>query len=87
MDDFSLEITFQDMIAELTKVAAICPRCGHLMTLVRTVPKLSALPELLIFRCPACNEVETKEDPVETKRRNPASDAAALPLPSHALQG
>ena len=67
------------MIAELTKVAAICPRCGHLMTLVGTVPKLGALPELLVYRCPSCNEVETKEDI--------ASDATALSVPSHALQG
>ncbi len=38
-----------------------CPNCGDFMRLARTVPKLGALPELLVFRCPSCNEVETKE--------------------------
>ena len=31
------------------------------MKLARTVPKFGALPELLVFQCPSCNEVETKE--------------------------
>jgi predicted RNA-binding Zn-ribbon protein involved in translation (DUF1610 family) len=31
------------------------------MKLVRTIPKLGAFPELLIFSCPTCGEVETKE--------------------------
>jgi hypothetical protein len=31
------------------------------MKLVRTIPKLKAAPELLIFSCVVCSEVETKE--------------------------
>jgi hypothetical protein len=38
-----------------------CPRCRRSMKLVRTIPKLGALSELLIFSCPNCGEVETKE--------------------------
>jgi hypothetical protein len=32
------------------------------MKLSRTVPKLGALPELTVFHCAACNEVETDEE-------------------------
>ncbi len=39
-----------------------CPRCRRTMRLVRTIPKLgAAAPELLIFSCPFCGEVETRE--------------------------
>ncbi len=38
-----------------------CPRCGNPMGLVNTVPKLGAVPELLVFACEACNEVHTTE--------------------------
>jgi hypothetical protein len=38
-----------------------CPSCGHVMKLVRAIPRLAALPELLLFSCPSCNQVETKE--------------------------
>jgi hypothetical protein len=31
------------------------------MKLDHTIPKLGALPELLVFVCPSCNAVETKE--------------------------
>lgn len=51
----------QDLLAAFPTLAAICPRCGEPMKLARTVPKLGVLPELLVFRCPSCNEVETKE--------------------------
>jgi predicted RNA-binding Zn-ribbon protein involved in translation (DUF1610 family) len=40
-----------------------CPRCGNGMKLVNSVPKFGALPELLVFACPACNEVHTTEKP------------------------
>jgi hypothetical protein len=30
------------------------------MALARTVPRLGALPELLVFLCPRCRHVETK---------------------------
>ena len=52
----------QDMIAASPTLAAICPGCGDAMRLARTVPKFGALPELLVFRCPSCNEVEMKEN-------------------------
>ena len=57
------------IIASATSVA-ICLHCGHLMRLVRTVPKVGALPEFLVFRCPSCNEVDTIE--------GAASDTIAL---------
>jgi hypothetical protein len=38
-----------------------CPRRRQPMKLVRPIPKLGALPELLIFSCPTCGEVKTTE--------------------------
>jgi len=38
-----------------------CLSCGDAMELVRTIPKLGVLPELLVFHCPSCKEVDTKE--------------------------
>jgi tripartite-type tricarboxylate transporter receptor subunit TctC len=38
-----------------------CPRCGRSMKLVHTIPKLGGIPELLIFSCQTCGEVETRE--------------------------
>ena len=39
-----------------------CPDCGSAeMVYVRTIPKLGSLPELFVFRCDACNFVESKE--------------------------
>ena len=29
----------------------ICPSCGHIMKLARTIWRLGALPELLVFSC------------------------------------
>ena len=40
----------------------VCPVCGQAMKLLRTVPRLGGLPELFIFLCPSCNEVETREE-------------------------
>jgi hypothetical protein len=31
------------------------------MKLSRTIPKLGALPELMVFHCVTCNEVETDD--------------------------
>ena len=39
-----------------------CPRCRREMQFVRSIPKLgTVLPELYIFLCPDCGEVETRE--------------------------
>jgi hypothetical protein len=40
---------------------AQCNRCGHTMKLDRRIPKLGPHPELLVFICPSCKEVETME--------------------------
>jgi hypothetical protein len=39
----------------------ICPSCGDTMKHLRTIPKLGARLEQLIFVCPSCEEVDTKE--------------------------
>jgi hypothetical protein len=39
-----------------------CPACGNVMKLVRNVPRSGGLPDLAVFACPSCSEVETKED-------------------------
>jgi hypothetical protein len=38
-----------------------CLSCGDAMELVRTIPKLGVLPELLVFHCPSCKEVDTMD--------------------------
>ena len=42
-----------------------CPRCqcGCVMRFARAIPKCGPLPELQVFYCPPCNEVETIETP------------------------
>ena len=40
----------------------VCLACGDTMRSVRTIPKCGVLPELLVFVCPSCKEVETKEE-------------------------
>jgi hypothetical protein len=42
--------------------AAICRRCRQPMKLARTIPKIGMLPELLVFHCVACDEIETEEN-------------------------
>jgi hypothetical protein len=39
----------------------ICRACGHSMKLVRTITRLGGLPELHVFACPSCHEVEPLE--------------------------
>jgi hypothetical protein len=36
-----------------------CPRCGKPMGLVRTIPHLGSLPELLVFYCAQYQHAET----------------------------
>jgi hypothetical protein len=39
----------------------VCPSCGDTMRLSQTIPKHGVRPEQLIFNCPSCNDVSTKE--------------------------
>jgi hypothetical protein len=39
----------------------VCLSCGDTMKLFRAIPKLGARPEQLIFVCPSCNGVDTRE--------------------------
>jgi hypothetical protein len=39
-----------------------CPSCGGVMKLVRTVPRLGGLTDLLVVTCSSCNEVQVNED-------------------------
>jgi len=39
-----------------------CPSCGNMMKVVRKVPRLGAKPDLVVFACLSCNEVETREN-------------------------
>lgn len=39
-----------------------CPRCKRLMRFIKSIPRLGpSTPELRIFVCPGCEEVDTKE--------------------------
>jgi hypothetical protein len=37
-----------------------CPDCREPMKLVKTIPHLGGLPEIVVFYCSACKRVETK---------------------------
>ncbi len=39
----------------------VCLSCGDTMKHLRTIPKLGVRPETLIFVCPSCKGVGTKE--------------------------
>jgi hypothetical protein len=39
----------------------ICLLCGRPMKLERILPKVGAMPEILVYHCAACNEVETND--------------------------
>jgi predicted RNA-binding Zn-ribbon protein involved in translation (DUF1610 family) len=39
-----------------------CPSCGGAMMLIRSVPRPTGLPDLLVVGCPPCNEVEIREE-------------------------
>ncbi len=39
----------------------ICPSCGDTMRPVRTIPQLGPRLEQLIFVCPSCDEMSTKD--------------------------
>jgi predicted RNA-binding Zn-ribbon protein involved in translation (DUF1610 family) len=41
--------------------AVVCIRCGQVMRLTRTIPRLGIIPELAVFLCPDCGEVRAKE--------------------------
>jgi hypothetical protein len=51
----------------------VCLSCGDTMKPVRTIPKLGAHPEWLVFVCPSCKEHETKKT---SGRRETASVGA-----------
>jgi hypothetical protein len=39
-----------------------CRRCQHPVKLIRAIPQIGMLPELQVFRCVACSEIETQEN-------------------------
>jgi hypothetical protein len=41
--------------------APICLLCQEPMQVVRTIPAVARLPEVLVFYCECCGEVETRE--------------------------
>jgi hypothetical protein len=41
--------------------APICLLCQEPMQVVRTIPTVARLPEVLVFYCKGCGEVETRE--------------------------
>jgi hypothetical protein len=48
------------LVPDSTRTHA-CHSCGDTMNHLRTIPKLGVRPEKLIFICPSCEEVDTKE--------------------------
>jgi len=52
-----------------------CTCDGEGLVLVRSVPRVGAMPELRTYRCEACGHVETRE--VEPDRGQPKPPAAS----------
>jgi len=44
-----------------TAPVLICPSCGDTMQHLQTISELGVRPEQLIFVCPSCKGVDTKE--------------------------
>jgi hypothetical protein len=45
----------------VSKQTLVCPTCGDTMKHLRTLAKFGVRREKLMFVCPSCKEVETKE--------------------------
>jgi hypothetical protein len=45
------------------------PHCGKPMNLVRLIPRLGALPELHVFYCECCGEIQAIEQPAVSGAR------------------
>jgi hypothetical protein len=41
--------------------APVCVLCNEQMQVARTIPAVAQLPEVLVFHCEGCGEVETRE--------------------------
>jgi hypothetical protein len=41
--------------------APVCLLCSEAMQVARTIPAVGQLPEVLVFHCEGCGEVETRE--------------------------
>ncbi len=37
----------------------LCPDCGKPMKLVKTIPRLGGLPEIVVFYCSRCKQAQT----------------------------
>jgi hypothetical protein len=37
----------------------LCPACREPMKLVKTIPRLGGLPEIIVFYCSRCKQTET----------------------------
>jgi hypothetical protein len=42
-------------------LSPVCRLCGRPMQLDRILPKVGGLPEILVYHCVVCNEVETDD--------------------------
>jgi hypothetical protein len=52
---------------------AVCARCGEVMPLIRTVARAGALPEMRVFVCNFCGEVETMGIPQQAQTASPTA--------------
>jgi hypothetical protein len=52
------------MVARMSSASdhsPVCRLCERPMKLERILPKVGAMPEILVYHCAACNEVETDD--------------------------
>jgi hypothetical protein len=63
----ALSISASECLSPATGGESMLCRCGDWMNLDRTIPKLGVCPELRVFVCPSCKEVEAKEASVASR--------------------
>jgi hypothetical protein len=56
----------------------VCLCCGDTLRHVRRVPSYGLLPELQVFVCPSCNEIETKRGKWDAQDVRQLAGSAAL---------
>ncbi len=60
-DTPSTSVVERSPLAASSTPTIVCPSCGGTMKHFRTIPKLGVRKDQLIFVCPSCKGVDTKE--------------------------
>jgi hypothetical protein len=55
-----MEFLISQRFGLTSKVRVVCPQCRTLMTIKGAMPRLGQLPEVRMFQCKLCDNVETR---------------------------